>query len=297
MIAKAIGLATFLVTSLKKIFFWVVNGLLGLVGKIQRMDSSKDKRQRRIERKGFRPWRAGCIAAVQLAVIPFLVAFLVTAYTVVAGATPNGVPLEQIVRGRVTWIGRLLSRVSLIDPEQVAYGALPSVRQSRTDKEVLQASALPTFQIRYWNGSMVTFQVPVEVWEAVKKAAEKHGCDPLLVVAVAHSESPVYDNVSISSAGCQGVWQFYPATWERYRPWPGARRADIPAAADGSCRMISDLGLALESNEFSFARNFNGADGSACWNCGDTDGGPTDPAVKQAKYVWRLWKRLQAEVE
>lgn len=276
---------------------WAINLSLEMVGRLQMLlePSPQEKARQRWKRSRFRPWRAGCWLGIQLALFPYLLALFTMSFTLIVGELPTGTSLEDLVGGHQA-LGQLLSRVSSIDPQEKAWGAIPAVQQRRAEKEVLAASALPTFKIRYWTGDWVTFQAPEEIWQEVRTAAKKHGCNPLLVVAVAHSESPVYDNISMSSASCLGVWQFFPATWERYKPYPGASRQEVSAAADAACRMIQDLGLAEEVNEISFARNFNGDDGSACWNCGRTLSSPESPSVQQAKYVFRLWQRLRAEV-
>ncbi len=147
-------------------------------------------------------------------------------------------------------------------------------------------SALPEFQITYWNGSEVRFYAPQDVWDAAVTAYQKNGtCDPRLVVAVAFSESSVYNNTAVSPVGAAGVWQFMPGTWNDY--WPVGPdqpdRTNIPAAADAACRKISDQGLPSATSEAVFVDRFayHPLKGS-CWN--QHEG--------QAKFVWTLWQQL-----
>lgn len=189
----------------------------------------------------------------------------------------------------------------LVHPAQVVEAARDYLNGELTDEggfriegaglpSVLRVSSLgvtqdlPQFEIEYWDGNMTTFYAPAEVWEPVLIAAEKHGCDPLLVIAVAHSESHDYDNTEVSSAGAAGVWQFTPETWATLWDENPPSRTDIPAAADAACRHIhEDLGLDAEETRAGFISNFTGADGSWAWN----------QHAGQADYVWRLWQELR----
>jgi murein DD-endopeptidase MepM/ murein hydrolase activator NlpD len=147
-------------------------------------------------------------------------------------------------------------------------------------------SQLPEFEITYWNGAPVRFYAPKEVWDPLLEASKEIGCDPLLVLAVAHSESSTYNNTAVSPVGAAGVWQFMPGTWAH--AWNGTGelpdRTDIPRAAEAACRHIqNDLGFADETEHDSFVAAFTGADGSWTWN-------QHEP---QADYVWRLWTELK----
>lgn len=145
------------------------------------------------------------------------------------------------------------------------------------------ADELPTFEVTYWTGNKTMFSKPPrEVWDAVTRAHEKHGCDPYLVMAVAFSESTAYNNTAVSSAGAAGVWQFMPGTWDIYKPHPGASRHEIGAAAEAACKMINDLGLTNETNASGFISNFAGDDGSKVWN----------RHHQQAQTVWDTWQGL-----
>jgi len=166
-----------------------------------------------------------------------------------------------------------------------------------------------SFDIEYWNHSMVTFKPPSqEIWSAIQTASAKHRCDPYLVLAVAHSESSQYRNDTVSSAGAKGVWQFTDDTWDTWKT-PHAASANecqahqpptfstegldfssptnIQAAADSACRKIMWIGMQrYPGNLNSFARVFavNGDNPySQIWNA----------HIEQGKYVWRLWKKLR----
>ncbi|MEK7543262.1 MAG: M23 family metallopeptidase [Patescibacteria group bacterium] len=157
------------------------------------------------------------------------------------------------------------------------------------------ADYFPDFPtISYWNGSKMHFSVPNEVKLASIAAAKVYGCDSDLLLAVAFSETPSMNVNAASGSGARGIWQFMPGTWARY--WPGANPpspSDIASAASAACRMVLDLKLAEQTNEGSFVKRFVGLDGGQCWNCADRDGSENDPAVKQAHFVWRLWRTLQ----
>ncbi|MDA1079874.1 MAG: glycosyl hydrolase [bacterium] len=180
------------------------------------------------------------------------------------------------------------------------------------------------FEIEYWNGSTVRFRPPSEeIWSSINKAASRHGCDPLLVLAVAHSESSEFRNDTVSSAGGKGVWQFPPGPWGTWwTPYNSGAPScanheptyftaeykqnlttldknldfstptNIPAAADAACRLILWTGMQkYPENENEFAEVFaiRGENSyGQIWNPGQTH---------QAKYAWKLWRRLRAEME
>jgi len=168
------------------------------------------------------------------------------------------------------------------------------------------------FGMEYWNGSTVQFRPPSqEIWSAIQAASAKHGCDPLLVLAVAHSESSGYRNDTVSSADARGVWQFTPGTWDTWRI-PYVASADncnkhqpatfstegldfssptnIVAAADSACRKIMWIGMQRYPNDVnSFERVFaiNGDNPySQIWNA----------HTAQGNYVWRLWGELRSRL-
>jgi len=169
-----------------------------------------------------------------------------------------------------------------------------------------------SFDIEYWNGSMVTFKLPSqEIWDAIQKAAARHSCDPLLVLAVAHSESSTYSNNTVSAVGAKGVWQFPDGSWDTWRTLAAASAdscnqhqpttftqavinelkftaaTDIPSAADSACRKLMWLGLQkYPENQNGFVNAFaiNGDNAySQIWNA----------HTPQAKYVWTLWGKLR----
>ncbi len=278
-------------------FKWTMNKTLELWGKLMILLEPSEEEKRRFYWLQHGRGRGGChyyfVGAFWGAILCSCVLVLMVIRLLVLG----GMPLENLVGGRQTWVGRAVSRVSEIDPENVAYGLIPADEQKKWDQALLETSALPTFPITYWTGSEVSFHCPERIWSAAKAAASKHGCDPLLVVAIGHSEGPSYNQNAISRAGAKGTWQFMPGTWDLYWP-PGPSqpgRENDSAGADAACRMELELELEEQTSELAFARRFNGADEGRCWNCADTDGGPEDPAVRQAKYAWKLWQQLLAE--
>lgn len=176
------------------------------------------------------------------------------------------------------------------------------------------------FEMEYWNGSTVMFRPPSQkIWQSINEAAERHGCDPLLVLAVAHSESSEFRNDTVSYANGKGVWQFPPGPWKTWwTPYAGPEIApvcanheptyftkeyrenlkldyssptNIPAAADAACRLIMWTGMQkYPEDELAFANVFaiKGENSyGQIWNSGQTH---------QAKYAWKLWRRLRDEM-
>jgi len=173
------------------------------------------------------------------------------------------------------------------------------------------------FDIQYWNNSTVTFTPPSQtIWDSIQAASQRYGCDPLLALAVAHSESSVYNNTTESSAGARGVWQFTPGAWGIWTtPYNTGASAcanheptsftpeymsglgvdfssptNIPAAADAACRLVLWTGAQkYPDNQNAFASAFavRGENSyGQIWNA----------HTPQAKYVWSLWKKLRDEM-
>lgn len=145
----------------------------------------------------------------------------------------------------------------------------------------VQIDDVGTFPIKYWNGQTVNFYVTDEVLEA----AEATDCDPWLLVAVAFSESPYYDNTSCSGVGACGVWQFMPNTWNSL--WPAGNvpsRFDIPAAADAACRYMKSNGMAYSINKSRTSFIFDFAIQPPVWNM----------HLGQAGFVWDLVAEIRA---
>lgn len=166
-----------------------------------------------------------------------------------------------------------------------------------------------SFSIPYWNGAETPFTVPSqELWSAITDASKKHGCDPWLVLAVAHSESRSYTNHTVpNGAGALGVFQFTPGPWGI---WSSANATgvnicaihqpptfstagldfssptNIPAAADSACRLILWTGMQrYQTQQERFVRAFSSQ--------GDNSYGQIWNAHQpQADYVWRLWNKL-----
>jgi hypothetical protein len=151
---------------------------------------------------------------------------------------------------------------------------------SSNTNDPIDSGSVGYFDIEYWNGHMVTFYVPIEVWEA----ATKTECNPWLVVAVAFSESTSYFN-GCNSIGACGTWQFMLPTWEEL--WPRddlPSRLDIPSAADGACRKMKAKGMteSINESEKAFVNDF--AIIPPVWNA----------YPPQAKFVYRLMKEIRA---
>ena len=174
-----------------------------------------------------------------------------------------------------------------------------------------------SFDITYWNGSTVKFQTPSqEIWDGIQQASQRYGCDPLLVLAVAHSESSSYTNNTTSSAGAKGVWQFTPGAWgiwttpyntgasvcANHEPTNFTTEfitgsnldfsspTNIPAAADAACRLVLWTGAQkYPTDQNSFVQAFAVAGENSykqIWNA----------HTPQAKYVWNLWEKLRTEL-
>lgn len=169
------------------------------------------------------------------------------------------------------------------------------------------------FSIEYWNGAQVQFTPPSqELWDAILAASQRHGCDPLLTLAVAHSESTHYTNHTVpNAAGALGVFQFIPGAWNIWKTPNGASArqcawhqpptfdpnaadfsspTNVPAAADSACRLILWTGMqryASDKPNFvrAFAQRGDNAYGQV-WNL----------YPPQGDYVWRLWNRLLQEL-
>ncbi len=251
-----------------------------------------------IIRHGMKEWLAGSSTIenwrIAILAIALLVNLLVRA---VVRASNERIGERNEPRRRTSW-GRLAMLVVLIGVVG-ATGVYAIKKENTSVSSTTVQLYYPDFpEVTYWNGAKKTFYLSGEVQNAVRIATELHGCDPKLVVAVAFSESPQYNNTESSPSGAEGVWQFMPGTWETY--WPGEHSlspTNTIAAADAACRMTNDLRLAQQSSEESFVSRFTGEDGGQCWNCADTDGSDNDPAVKQAHFTWRLWKTLKSQKE
>lgn len=181
------------------------------------------------------------------------------------------------------------------------------------------------FDIEYWDGDMTNFKLPSqELWSAIKDAEARHSCDPLLVLAVAHSESRTFTNHTIPNkeASALGVFQFTPGSWNIWKTYQPAAVSmiapqqkcaqglsqpptftesvknsldfssptNIKAAADSACRLIMWTGMQdhpYEKKSFIRAFAIEGENSyKQVWNI---------YAKKQADYVWRLWMKLREE--
>ncbi|MEO8581539.1 MAG: hypothetical protein ABI425_03055 [Patescibacteria group bacterium] len=183
------------------------------------------------------------------------------------------------------------------------------------------------FQIQYWSGKFTNFNPPPQLlFDAVNLAAQKHGCDPMLLVAVANSESQSYTNSQNPNvATARGVWQFTKGNWENnvwdldYFIGSSATHnfslqdgshfdcrnqlaedtcspTNVYAAADAACRFVNAIGLSDQYNShanftqaFSQPRNpFNRAPYADV-------GRVWNAYPPQGEYVWRLWHALKTK--
>lgn len=200
------------------------------------------------------------IAWIVLVVIPVLTYVLVS-----AGITKLAILKIENPREYKSWFINFLGvQVRLVNSQdEVPY--IPYVEENDVG----------TFPIEYWNGQTVTFYVTDEVLEA----SASTDCDPWLLVAVAFSESPYYNNTSCSVAGACGVWQFMPDTWNSL--WPEGEvpsRFHIPSAADAACRYMTSNGMANSINKSRLAFIFDFAIQPPVWNM----------HLGQAGFVWDL---------
>lgn len=167
-------------------------------------------------------------------------------------------------------------------------------------------SDLPTFTIVYWSGAEVNFAPPPEnLWREILAASSRHGCDPLLMVAVAHSESTGYVNhPTENSATAMGTWQFTRDAWQTWtRPgthqpstfvsnpsWVDPQqRLTLAASTDAACRLVLWTGVQrYPTSNDNFVRAFSSeGDNFYCqiWN----------GHSPQADYVYRLWEELREQ--
>src|SRR5439155_48166 len=70
-------------------------------------------------------------------------------------------------------------------------------------------------------GALREYLYPLGYWETVRAAAQAHGVDPLLVLAVIRQESH-FEPEAVSSAGARGLMQLLPATARQVASADGA---------------------------------------------------------------------------
>lgn len=162
-------------------------------------------------------------------------------------------------------------------------------------EQLKAAGALPSGQLPFpwWNGNSVSFEMDPVLWagilEAVSQIHAEEGwrCDPLLLAAIAHSESPTFSNVE-NSIGAGGYYQFMPGTF------PGvadsdttlADRFDPIEASKAACRYTQRTkSLHAQTSEAAFIQEF--AVNRPVWNAHE----------EQARYAWRLWQWLGEGME
>jgi hypothetical protein len=136
--------------------------------------------------------------------------------------------------------------------------------------------------VTYWTGGEINLSVPDDFWEGCVDAFEETGVNPYLLVALAHSETASFDPHIVNEFGMEGVYQFYPNTWERYSQGEGSPFDPVFSSVVAG-RMLQAIGLhdkfyqalvawrngdseMLQDCRMAFIRNFTGEDGSQCWN-------------------------------
>lgn len=184
------------------------------------------------------------------------------------------------------------------------------------------AAGFEAFAIEYWTGALENFRVPPQmVVDAANAAAAKHGCDPYLVIATAHSESRQYTNTTTeNSATAMGVWQFTWGNWasdvwnlpffttppatSNFSKSDGSNfncanptrdtsgtcsRTNVYASADAACRLLNAIGAnAQYSSHENFVEAF-----SVPENPHNQYGRVWNVHRPQGEYVWRLWHALR----
>lgn len=160
------------------------------------------------------------------------------------------------------------------------------------------ANGFPTFPIRYWNGNNEQFTVDPDVWYAIEAATSDRPLQ-LVLLAIAFSESPNYQNVACSEVGACGVWQFMPGTFDTWTTVEERQavlesgvvddaRFFVPLEALAAARMegsgsfgdYSGNGIAV-MDQSTFESCFQGV-GCHTWN----------QHQPQANLVWRLYQAL-----
>lgn len=90
----------------------------------------------------------------------------------------------------------------------------------------------------------------------VKKAAKKYGVKPRLLWGVYGTESSFGKDLSTSSAGAQGHFQFIPSTAREYGVKPGS----LKSSAKGAAHYLSDLGV--QGDKKAALNSYSGGGGS-----------------------------------
>ncbi len=147
-------------------------------------------------------------------------------------------------------IAEIKRRLDTVDPPAEP---APAFSQALTDASRMpQAGALPPAPVRYGPGSTPaggTAALPApphwreeagadtnDIRQSVLRAANRHGVDPSLALAVAQVESG-FDPQSVSSAGALGVMQLMPGT---ARSLGVADPLDPDQNADGGVRYLRE---------------------------------------------------------
>lgn len=165
-------------------------------------------------------------------------------------------------------------------PEEAVLPSIPDYQWS-------EKSVIPEFQVTYWNGARTTFYIPPEIWAATTKAVTQvPGCNPLMTVIVAHSESPLYTNhTTENEATAMGTWQFIRGTWEWMMPGePLSERANIEKSAVAACKYLVLTGVFDATTKAEFVNAF--AAQAPVWN----------QYPPQAEYVWDTYQVAKTKI-
>lgn len=162
-----------------------------------------------------------------------------------------------------------------------------------------------------------SFVIPSpELWDAVKKASDRHGCDPWLVLGLASSEGEDHGYFNDTIADDQlrlGMFQITKDRWDRWVSpntesapqctWHQPRTfdhsivkdklaSDIPAAVDTACRMALYAGIQkYPDNQDAFLSAFTGNFSENYAGEGWSDN------ENQGRYVWEFWQKARGAAE
>ncbi len=127
-------------------------------------------------------------------------------------------------------------------------------------------------------GALREYLYPLGYWETVRGAAQAHGVDALLVLAVIRQESH-FEPEALSSAGARGLMQLLPATARQVASADGAAPPAEPALEDVGTNI--DLGTRL------LARLLRHYDGSMVKALAAYNGGEDAVAKWERRYAGR----------
>jgi murein DD-endopeptidase MepM/ murein hydrolase activator NlpD len=145
-----------------------------------------------------------------------------------------------------------------------------------------------TFPIRWWNGNMFNFRIPMRVWKAMAGASDTP--DQVIgLLAFGSSESTGWVNYPDENyAGAAGILQFLPGTFKHWAPAgykdPKFRTSEAIAAM--AARNMQEKGMKeiyLMRDKAKYISCFQGGGGCNTWN----------HHPEQANYAWRVTVALR----